>query len=83
MTAIEEAILRALNELEEAVRAGATAAARPPLQPLFRRLDELERQLPADGDPTLRHYLQRKSYEKARLWLEGREDENTPGTCRH
>jgi hypothetical protein len=82
VTAIEEAILRTLIELQQAVQAGATAEARPPLQPFFRRLDELEHQLPADADPTLRHYLQRKSYEKARLWLEGRDAENAAGACR-
>jgi len=29
------------------------------------------------------HYLHKKSYEKARLWLEGREAENKAGNCGH
>jgi hypothetical protein len=33
------------------------------------RLDMLVRNLPADADPMLRHYLERQSYTKARDWL--------------
>jgi hypothetical protein len=29
------------------------------------------------------HYLRKKSYEKARLWLEGRDAENARGNCGH
>jgi hypothetical protein len=32
-------------------------------------LDRLARELPADTDPTLRHYLDRQSYVKALDWL--------------
>jgi hypothetical protein len=46
-------------------------------------MDELTRRLPADAAPDLRHYLKRKSYEKARLFLEGREAENQRGSCGH
>jgi hypothetical protein len=49
--------------------------------PLFARIDELTRKLPRDTDPGLLHYLHKKSYEKARLWLEGREAENKAGNC--
>ena len=52
----------------------------PPLTPLFTRLDTLAAQLPPGGSHDLRHYLQRRSYEKARLWLEGVDSEK--GTCR-
>ena len=83
MTVAEHNILQALQELERAVRAIPTATPKPNLLALFSRIDELTRQLPADTDPTLLHYLHRKSYEKARLWLEGREAENQPGSCRH
>jgi len=31
----------------------------------------------------LLHYLQKKSYEKARLYLQGRDAENQLGNCRH
>jgi hypothetical protein len=72
MTAIENDLLQSLVRLDEAVAAMRTANPKPDLRPLFARLDDLARQLPADADPELRHFLQRKSYEKARAWLEGR-----------
>ena len=34
------------------------------------RLDALIGSLPANTDPTLRHYLERQSYTKALAWLE-------------
>ncbi len=83
MTVAEHNILQALLELERAVKAMPTAVPKPNLLPLFSRIEELTRQLPKDTDATLLHYLQRKSYEKARLWLEGREAENQAGSCRH
>jgi hypothetical protein len=83
MTATERDILRTLVELERTVQSLPTANPKPDLLPLFARIDELARQLPKDADPTLPHYLQRKSYEKARLWLEGRDAENQAGSCRH
>ena len=83
MTATERDILRTLVELEKTVRLLPTADPKPDLLPLFARIDELARQLPKEADPTLLHYLHRKSYEKARLWLEGRDAENQAGSCRH
>jgi len=83
MTVAEHNILQALLELERAVKAMPTAVPKPNLLPLFSRIEELTRQLPKDTDATLLHYLQGKSYEKARLWLEGREAENQAGSCRH
>ena len=83
MTVAEHTVLQALLELERAVRAMPTAMPKPDLLPLFSRIEELTRRLPADTDPALLHYLHRKSYEKARLWLEGREAENQAGSCRH
>jgi hypothetical protein len=50
---------------------------------LFNRIDELTRQLPRTTEPTLQHYLQKKSYQKARMFLEGRDSENQAGNCRH
>ncbi len=61
----------------------ATARPKPDLLPLFARLDALTAQLPRQTDPTLLHYLHKKSYEKARLFLQGRESENQLGNCRH
>jgi len=83
MRATERDILQTLVELEKTVKAMATTHPKPNLSPLFDRIDALTEQLPKATDPTLLHYLHRKSYEKARLWLEGRETENQTGRCRH
>jgi hypothetical protein len=83
MTDTERTILQTLVELEATVRRMPTANPKPSLLPLFTRLDELTRQLPPQTDPTLLHYLHKKSYEKARLLLQGREAENQAGSCRH
>jgi hypothetical protein len=72
MLTFEKDILEALTQLDDTVKGMAAANPKPDLQPLFARLAELERQLPRDADPNLRHYLQRKSYEKARLLLQER-----------
>ncbi len=81
MTSIEIEILSSLNELDTLVRSLATANPKPDLLPLFSRLDHLTRQLPPNSDPSLLHYMHKKSYEKARLWLEGRDAENQRGSC--
>ena len=83
MSATERDILQTLTELENAVKAMATTNPKPNLSPLLNRIDALTDQLPKETDATLLHYLHRKSYEKARLWLEGRETENQAGSCRH
>jgi hypothetical protein len=80
---LEHKLLNALIELENAVKAMPTANPKPSLLPLFNRLDELTNQMPQDTDPALLHYLHKKSYEKARLYLEGRDAENQAGNCRH
>src|SRR5712672_1412921 len=76
-------ILAALVELDDAVKTMPTANPKPNLLPLFARIDELTKQLPRDADPTLLHYLHKKSYEKARLFLQDRDAENQVGNCRH
>jgi len=81
MTETESAILQGLLELERAVASMPSASPKPNLLPLFTRLDDLTRQLPRDADPSLLHYLHKKSYEKARLFLQGREAENARGNC--
>ena len=83
MTPVENHLLAALVQLEVAVKSMATAKPKPNLLPLFTRLDELTLQLPRDTDPTLLHYLDKKSYEKARFYLQGRDAENQLGNCRH
>ena len=82
MSVTERDILQTLTELENAVKAMATTNPKPNLSPLLNRIDALTDQLPKETDATLLHYLHRKSYEKARLWLEGRETENRAGSCR-
>jgi hypothetical protein len=83
MTDLEKNVLDSLLELEQVVKAMPTANPKPSLQPLFARLDDQTRRLPKTTDPNLLHYLRKKSYEKARLFLEGRDAENAEGTCRH
>jgi hypothetical protein len=83
MTATEQDILRTLNELDRIVKSMAAANPKPDLKPVFARLDTLTRQLPPQTAPDLLHYLHRKSYEKARLFLQGRDAENAAGSCGH
>lgn len=81
MNETECQILGALNELNAAVEGMSTASPKPNLIPIFQRIDALRRELPKSADPQLLHYLTKQSYEKARLWLEGRDAENTAGSC--
>jgi hypothetical protein len=83
MTATEKTIWQALVDLDQQVKSMPAAHPKPNLLPLFTRLDELTRQLPPRSDPQLLHYLHKKSYEKARLFLEGRDAENAAGNCGH
>ena len=81
MSGTEEAILRTLLELESAAASMKSNGPKPDLLAMFNRLDELTRQLPRTADPNLLHYLNRKSYLKARLLLQGRDAENLEGSC--
>jgi hypothetical protein len=81
MTSTETEVLQALTELDTAVKTLRTATPKPDLQALFSRIDSLSRELPRSTDPLLVHYLTKKSYEKARLFLEGRDAENAGGNC--
>lgn len=81
MTETERAILQALVELDAAVKSMPTANPKPNLLPVFARLDELARELPKNASPELLHYLHKKSYEKARLFLEGQGAEISRGSC--
>jgi hypothetical protein len=82
MTETEQTILDCLIELEEKIASMPTADPKPNLIPLFDQLDELTRSLPRDASPDLLHYLHKKSYQKARLFLQGRDAENAAGNCR-
>lgn len=82
MTDTESQILQELNGLNAALTTIATADPKPDLVAIFHRLDALAAELPRNADPELLHFLHKKSYEKARLLLEGRRHENTRGSCR-
>ena len=82
MSKAEENLLHLLLHLEETVRTRATTHPKPELLPLLERIDQATAELPKGTDPNLLHYLHKKSYEKARLWLQGRESENQAGSCR-
>lgn len=79
MTSIEQELLRALRELDQAVARMRDGDREVALAPLFAQLDALAAKLPPTAPRDLRHYLGMKSYEKARLWLE-REDARASGT---
>ena len=83
MNDTERDILATLKDLDAKVQAMKTANPKPNLLPVFARLDTLTHQLGPKGDPSLLHYLYKKSYEKARLYLEGRDAENARGSCAH
>jgi len=80
MNLVETQLLQALQELQRAVSTR-SGQGKLDLMAIFSRLDRLTKELPKGTDGNLLHYLHRKSYEKARLWLEGREAENRPGHC--
>jgi len=82
-TLLEKNLLNTLVELDAAVKAMPSSDPKMNLLMLFARIEELEKQLPNDADPILLHYLRKKSYQKARLFLQGREAENAVGNCRH
>lgn len=64
MTTSERAVLEALLELDRAVAGLKTANPKPDVRSILERIDRLGAELPADAPGHLRHYLQRKSYEK-------------------
>jgi hypothetical protein len=80
---LERNLLNALVDLDAAVKAMPSANPKLDLLKLFARIDELAKELPRDSDPVLLHYLHKKSYQKARLFLQGREAENAAGNCHH
>lgn len=81
MTELEHDILKHLINLEATVKAMPTANPKPNLLLRFQQIEELAGQLPRETAPDLMHYMQKKSYEKARQWLEGRSAEIQKGGC--
>ena len=82
MTETENEILTTLLDLEDKITSMATADPKPNLIPVFEKLDQLTASLPRGTSPDLLHYLHKKSYQKARLFLQGRDAENAAGNCR-
>jgi len=82
MTSVEQAILDALHELDATVKSISKTEPKPNLVSIFERIDSLAAQLPARANPDLVHYISRRSYEKARLLLEGEDAKNARGSCR-
>ncbi len=76
----ENELLQALLAFESAVT-GIRKDPKPDLMAHFINIDKLISQLPKNTDKELLHYLHKKSYEKARLFLEGRNDEIQKGSC--
>lgn len=83
MTETESTILATIIELEATIQNAATAQPKPSLLPIFERLDRLTASLPPTTDGSLLHYMHKKSYQKARLFLQGQDAENQVGNCRH
>jgi len=84
MNETEKEILLALQDLEQKVHSmKAASSPKPNLIQVFEKIDGLTGQLGPKADPSLLHYLHKKSYEKARLYLEDRDAENKQGACRH
>lgn len=81
MTTLETDILESLNELDKAVAQLASKEGQPDLMAIFEKIDQQTASLPRETDPSLLHYLHKKSYEKARLFLMGRDAENAEGNC--
>ena len=69
--------------MDETVAAMSGAGPKVSLVPMVQELARLTAALPSGTDSQLLHYLHKRSYEKARLHLEGRDGENTPGPCGH
>jgi hypothetical protein len=69
-TPVEQELLDALAQLDNAIKAMPATEGKPNFLLLFGRIDELAEQLPPVADPELRHFLQRKSYQKAKCLLE-------------
>lgn len=75
MTDLEQALLIALQDLDREVVDAAAAGRRPEMVPRVMHLRELASTLPPGTDPMLMHCLERHSWEKARMILDGRRSE--------
>lgn len=83
MTEAEQSVYNCLVELDEKIALMKTANPKPNLIPIFERLDELANSMPPGTNGELLHFLHRKSYEKAKLLLEGKRGQVKRGSCGH
>ena len=83
MISFEKTVLDTLLELERVAALARSQQPKPSILPILEKLDQLAESAPPNTPPDLRHYLQRKSYEKARLFLLGRDADNQSGNCGH
>jgi hypothetical protein len=81
MTELEKEILNALLGLDEAVANLRQPGPKPDLLAIFSRLDSLAGKLSPSADPDLRHFLHKKSYQKARELLQGSAAQSPNGSC--
>ena len=77
---IEDELLKALLSFEAAVTL-VSKDSKTDLMAHFNQIDKLTAQLSKNTDKELLHYLHKKSYEKARMLLEGNNDEIQKGGC--
>ena len=82
-TPLEENLLNAFIELDNAVKAMPAADPKPNLLPLFARIDELTKQLPRDADPALLHYCTRKVTKRRGCFCRIAMRKTRSGNCRH
>ncbi len=78
MNEVERELLGALVALERIAGSGEPGP-KPGLGEALARVESTARRLPVGSAPDLLHYLGKRSYEKARLFLEGRDPEQ--GAC--
>ena len=77
MTALTD-LRQALVDLLAIAAAGGAAADGESLSDRIARLDRLREEVGDQAPPMLRHYLERRSYEKALAFLEGRDPDEKP-----
>jgi len=70
---------KALTQLLAAIAAGGSASGAASITDCLARLDQLRQGLGDEAPAMLRHYLEKRSYEKAMAFLEGRDPEGETG----
>jgi hypothetical protein len=83
MTDLEKSLLKSLLALEAAARPSDDPNRKQTLMTTISEVEKMTHSFPKSTDPTLLHYLHKKSYQKAILYLKGRDAENQLGNCGH